>query len=426
MEFGISFSVLLVLTLIGSPVSMAVGACSAVYLLLAGVSLQAVPQKMFTTLDNSALLAVPLYLLAGFLMNTAGFTDRLFGLARRLVGHIRGSLAHASVVASMIFAGMTGSAVAEATGLGVIEIKAMEDAGFDRDFATAVTLASSTIGPIIPPSIIMVIYGVVADVSVGALFLGGIIPGTVMGICLMVMVYVISARRDYPLFRRATLGELLSSFLSAIPPMVTPVIIVGGLLAGVFTATEGAVAAVVYTLIIGLFVYKWMNWRDIPKILLDVGVTTAVISLVVSTTGVFGWVLARQQIPVNLMKAILNLTDNVYLVLLLINVVILIEGCFLDATPIILLMVPVLLPLLKQLNVDPLHFGVLISINTMIGLTTPPVGVCLYGVAAISKLPVERITRAMWPFWIALMAALFLVTYIPQSVLFIPHWAGRW
>jgi tripartite ATP-independent transporter DctM subunit len=406
---------------IGSPVVIAVGVSSFLYMYLTGAVLETMPQRMFTTIDSSTLFAVPLYLLAGFLMNTAGITNRIFAFADVLVSHIAGGLAHVNVVASTIFASMSGSSVADAAGLGAVEIKAMENAGYDTDFSAAVTLASCTISPIIPPSIIMVIYGVTAEVSIGQLFLAGIIPGLFMALSLMSVNFVISRKRKYSVRPKPTLQEIWSSFREALLPLGTPFIIVGGIIGGVFTPTEAAAVAVAYTLFLDVIFYRELSLRKIKKILLDVGITSSAILFLVSVTGILSWVLAIEQIPIQVMQFFLSITSNPYFIILVINIIILLLGTILDATPIILLMVPILLPLLKSIHFDPIQFGIIISINTMIGLTTPPVGVSLYSVSAVSGAPVQNIVREIRPYWLALIICLLIFTYIPAISLTLPR-----
>jgi tripartite ATP-independent transporter DctM subunit len=408
------------LMLLSVPIAFSIGLGSVYYFLASGKPLMMIPQKMFTTVDNFTLLAIPLFILAGNIMNTGGITKRLFDFARTCVGHITGGLGHVCVLASIIFAGMSGSATADAVGLGSIEIPAMEKEGYDKDFSSAIVLGAATIGPIIPPSIIMVIYAVVAGVSVGALFVAGIIPGLIMGGGLMVGVYVISKKRKYPSYPRATFRQLLIATRDAFPVLLTPVIIIGGIYTGYFTPTEAAMIAVVYAVILGFF-YGEISFRAIWQILRETSVTVGVIMFIVGITGAFAWWLSLEKIPLLFTEYIYSLTHDRMLILLMINVIILVEGCFLDATPIVLIMVPILMPLLKTLNVDMVYFGILISVNTMIGLTTPPVGVCLYGVSAIAKLPMERIVRAYIPFLTILIVVLFLLQVFPQLSLFLPN-----
>ena len=422
MDVSVLVLVLLVgLLIISTPVAFSVGLVSIAYLLLTGVNLISVPQRMFTTVDTSTLFAVPLFLLAGLLMNTSGVTNRIFKLARTLVGHITGGLAHVNVVASMVFASMSGSSVADAAGLGAVEIKAMTDAGYDKDFSCAVTLASCTISPIIPPSIIMVIYGITASVSIGRLFLAGLVPGILMGILLMVTNAILSRRHAYPVEQRASLGEVWRAFVDALLPLFTPVIILGGILGGIFTATEAAAVAVAYTLFLDVFIYRELTWKKFRDTVLEVGITSAAILFLVATTGIFGWILAREQVPVKVMQFFLGVTTDPSAIMLIIVLVLLILGTFLDATPIVLLMVPVLMPLLTQIDYNPVLFGVVISVATMIGLTTPPVGVSLYSVSAVAGVPIQRIIRKLVPYWITLVLCLLLITYVPALSLTLPN-----
>ncbi len=412
--------IIALLMLIGVPIAFSIGLGSVYYFIASSKPLMMIPQKMFTTVDNFTLLAVPLFILAGNIMNTGGITRRLFYFARTWVGHITGGLGHVCVLASIIFAGMSGSATADAVGLGSIEIPAMEKEGYDKDFSSAIVLGASTIGPIIPPSIIMVIYAVVAGVSVGSLFVAGIVPGLIMGGGLMVGVYLISRKRNYPTYPRATVRQLVKATWDAFPVLLTPVIIIGGIYTGFFTPTEAAMIAVVYAVILGFF-YKEMSWRAIWQILRETSVTVGVIMFIIGITGAFGWWLSLEKIPLLFTNLIYSWTQDRVVILILINIIILIEGCFLDATPIVLIMVPILMPLLKTLNVDMVYFGILISVNTMIGLTTPPVGVCLYGVSAIAKLSIEQIVRAYLPFLSILVVVLFLLLLFPQLSLFLPN-----
>jgi len=419
MDVLIACGIIAACMIIGVPIAFSIGLGSVFYFLASAKPIMMIPQKMFTTVDNFTLLAVPLFILAGEIMNTGGITQRLFSFARTCVGHITGGLGHVCVVASMIFAGMSGSATADAVGLGSIEIPAMEKEGYDKEFSSAIVLGASTIGPIIPPSIIMVIYGVVAGVSVGALFIAGIIPGLIMGLGLMVGVYVISKKRNYPSYPRPSFRQLVKATVEAFPVLLTPVIIIGGIYSGLFTPTEAAMIAVVYAIFLG-FMYREITWASIWRSLRDTSVTVGVIMFIIGITGAFGWWLSLEKVPQLFTDLIYRVTQDRLLILLLINVIILIEGCFLDATPIVLIMVPILMPLLKALDVDMVYFGILISVNTMIGLTTPPVGVCLFGVSAIAKLPMEKIVRAYLPFLAILVVVLLLLTVFPAISTFLP------
>lgn len=416
--FFLSFLVLILLRL---PISYALGVSSLIFLAGSGISLKVIPQMMTATFNSFVLLAVPLFMLAGELMNCGGITERLFNFANKLVGHIRGGLAHVNVVASIIMAGMSGSAVADASGLGLIEIKAMIEEGYDRDFSAAITAASSTIGPIIPPSIPFVIYGSLAGVSVGGLFLGGAVPGLLMGIALMVTCYFISLKRGYPHYPRATFKELFQATKQAFLPLMTPTIIIGGILFGIFTPTEAAVVTVIYSLILGMFVYKEINLEKLKTILMTVAKNTSSLMLIVSTATVFGWILAYLGASEMITNGLLAITDNKFVMLFLINIVLLIVGCFMDTTAALLIIVPMLVPVCKAVGIDLLHFGVVATLNLMIGLITPPVGVCLFVVSRIANISFEKAVKAVTPFLLTLIAVLFLISYVPSIVTFLPN-----
>jgi tripartite ATP-independent transporter DctM subunit len=358
-------------------------------------------------------------MLAGALMNTAGITRRLFEFANCLVGHITGGLGHVNVVASMLFAGMSGSAVADAAGLGTVEIEAMTAHGYDRDFSAGITAASATIGPVIPPSIIFIIYGVLAEVSIGALFLAGFIPGVLMGLALMVQIYLISRKRNYPISPRPPFRKVLSSFRAAFLPLLTPVIIIGGILAGVFTPTEAAVVAVVYALFLGAVVYRELTFEMFWKTVHKVGMQTATIMMITATANVLAWVLTRSRIPQLAAESVLSVTTNPYLILLFLNILLLVNGCLMEVIAALVILTPILVPMAKMVGIDPVHFGVVMTLNLMIGLLTPPLGVGLYTVQKVAGISFVRISRAALPFLLPLIIVLLLVTYIPDISLFL-------
>lgn len=413
-----SFALLIVLRL---PIAFCLGASSLIFLIGSGTSLLIIPQIMATTFDSFVLLAIPLFMMAGELMNSGGITKRLFGFAAELVGHIRGGLAHVNVVSNMIMAGMSGSAVADASGIAVIAIPSMVEEGFDVDFSAAITAAASTIGPIIPPSIPFVIYAATSGVSVGALFAAGAIPGVMMGIFLMVAAYFISIKRGYPCRPRAKLLDLLSSFIKAFPSLLTPIIIIGGILSGVFTPTEAAGVAVLYALILGVFIYKELTLSELIKLILSVAKNSASIMIIISMASVFAYVLAYQGIAQSVAQFILAITNNKYIVLFIINILLLIVGCFMEPTSTLLVLVPMLLPVIDAVGIDRVHFGVVAVLNLMIGLVTPPVGVCLYIVSKVAKISFERTVNAVWPLILVLILVLLIITYVPVIVLFLPN-----
>jgi len=361
-------------------------------------------------------------MLAGKLMNTGGITNRLFNFADVCVKHISGGLGQVNVLASMIFAGMSGSATADCAGLGQVEIKAMHDKGFEDDFSAAITAASACLGPIIPPSISMVIYGALSGASVGALFAAGIIPGIIAGLGLMMMVYIISKKRKFPRsYKRSSGKEIIQAFWKALPPLLTPVIILGGILTGVFTPTEAAGVASLYAFILGFFVYKEIAFKQLLGILYDVGKLTACVMVIVCTARVFGWVLTQQRVPHQLANLLISGVGNKYLILLILNLFLLFLGCFLENTAIEIIMIPLIVPILNRAGISILHFGVVMAINMQIALITPPMGMSLYVVSKLANVKVEKVVKAIIPFLIILVIVLVLITYIPSIPLFLPN-----
>jgi tripartite ATP-independent transporter DctM subunit len=406
---------------IGVPVAIALAGSSAVFLLFYGsVPEMVVAHRMVNGVDSFPLLAVPFFILAGNLMNTAGITERIFGFARALVGWMRGGLGHVNVGASVIFAGMSGAAVADAGGLGAIEIKAMRDAGYEPDFAVGVTAASSTIGPIIPPSLPMVIYGVVAGASIGQLFAAGFVPGLMMAVSLMAMVAWYAHRRGYPRDQAFELRRLWTSFVHAFLSLMTPAIIIGGILSGAFTPTEAAIAASAWALVLGAIVYRTLTWRRFLRVSFDTIETTAVVLFVVAGASIFAWLLTSNRVPEHFAAAILSVSDRPWVILILINLILLVVGCFMETVAAITILVPVLLPIAITMGVDPVHFGVIMVLNLMLGLLTPPVGMVLYVLSRVAKMPFERCVVATAPFLVPLTIVLLLVTFVPQITMWLP------
>ena len=405
--------ILLLTFLAGIPLAFSIGVATLVGALVAQVPIQAVIQQMIRGVDSFVLLAVPAFLLAGNLMNSGGITTRLFTLAERLTGFIPGSLAHASVVASCIFAGMTGSAVAEAGGLGLVEIKAMRENGFDSDFACAVTAASATIGPIIPPSIPMVLYGAAADVSVARLFLGGFIPGLLMAAFIMVYIYWVSRRRRFPRGSVPSGRDLWAVFKRALLALCTPVILLGGIFTGIVTPTEASILAVVYALIIILGVYREITAQEMYRTILDSLFSTAIVGVIIAFSYGFSFVLTMIQVPQQAAAWLLGVTQDPLMILLILNVFFLIVGLFMDPTASILVLTPILMPVVKNAGIDPVHFGLVMVLNLMIGLLTPPVGMVLYTVANVGAISVERLLKELVPLYIPLLLVLALVRLLP-------------
>ncbi|NWG02027.1 MAG: TRAP transporter large permease [Syntrophaceae bacterium] len=416
---GISFVTFLIL---GIPIAFVLGLTSFVALLYSGtIPLLLMPKEMFSGTDSFPLLAVPFFILAGNLMNAGGITKRLINFCNILLGYVRGGLALVNVVASMFFAGITGAAVADTSALGSILIPAMTEENYDRDFSAAVTAASSTVGPIIPPSIPMVILGTVGELSIGALFLAGVIPGIMVGLSLLGVSYIISRRRNYPKGRIKTIKEFFFGLKDAILALLMPGIIMGGILGGIFTPTEAAVVAVVYALLVSFLIYREIRWRDLHKILVDSIVTTSIIMLVIANSAIFGWILANQQVPQAFAHIFLSISNNKWVILLLINIFLLFVGTFMETTASLIILTPILLPLAVKVGIDPIHFGLVMVLNLVIGLITPPLGVCLFIACSIAKITLEQIVKAILPFLIAVIAVLFIVTYIPQLSLWIPQ-----
>jgi tripartite ATP-independent transporter DctM subunit len=420
-ELWILFGALGIMLILGIPVAIALAGSALLFIATSSaVPPLVVAHRMINGVDSFPLLAVPFFILAGNLMNTAGITARIFNFALSLVGWLRGGLGHVNVGASVIFAGMSGAAVADAGGLGAIEIKAMRDAGYDDDFSVGITAASSTIGPIIPPSLPMVIYGVVAGASIGQLFAAGFIPGLIMALSLMIMVAVIAWRRNYPRDQAFRLRVLWASFRRAFLSLLTPVIIVGGILSGAFTPTEAAVAACAYALFLGLVVYRTLTLRRFLRVSFDTIETTAVVLLVVGAAAIFAWVLTSNRVPEVVAGMLLAVSDRPWVILLLINLILLVVGCFMETVAAITIMVPVLLPVAVELGIDPVQFGVIMVLNLMIGLLTPPVGMVLYVLARVANIRFERAVVGTAPFIVPLFVVLMLVTFIPSLTMWLP------
>ena len=414
------FALLFLFLLLGMPVAVALGLSSLIYILLTGVPEVTVLHNMVGGVNSFPLIAVPFFVMAGHLMNTAGITDRVFNFARACVGWMSGGLGHVNVGASVIFAGMSGAAVADAGGLGNVEIKAMKDAGYDSDFAVGITAASSTIGPIIPPSLPLIVYGVLADASIGRLFAAGIVPGLLMALALMAMVWWISKKRSYPRDAAFDWARLRATFKDAIAPLVTPVIIVGDIVTGIFTPTEAAIAAVVWSMFLGMAVYRTLDLKALARVSMETVETTASIMMIVAASAVFAWILTADQVAGQLVMAVEGLTGNKMLILLLLALIVLLVGCFMETLAAMTILVPVLMPVVLAAGVDPVHFGIILIMNLMLGLLTPPVGMVLYVLAKVSDVPFERCVKATLPFLLPLVLVLLLLTFVPALTLWLP------
>ncbi len=389
------------------------------------IFLQTLPRRLYAGMDSFPLIAIPLFILAGNIMNVGGITVRLVDFAKVLVGHLRGGLAQVNIVSSVLFAGLSGSAVADTSALGSMLVPAMERDGYSKKFAVAVTAASSIIGPIIPPSIIMIVYAYVMNVSVAALFAAGIVPGIVMALGLMAVTSYLGKKREFPkVVRRATARESAIAFRDAFVPLMTPVIILGGIVSGVFTPTEAAGSAVIYALLVGFFYTKSLKLSDLPRLMTTTGVTSASILIVIGAAGAFGYALTLSQLPARVADLLPQITTNLVLILLMVNLLLLATGMFLDSGPAIIILAPLLGPALLELGVDPLHLAAIMSINLTIGLATPPLGLVLFVGSSISGVPVATIAREMIPYYAVHFAVILAVTFVPALSLAVPRLLG--
>jgi tripartite ATP-independent transporter DctM subunit len=420
-----TFISLIVMLLMGFPIYLSLIGASVLYVLFnPELSMMLVIQKVISAPNSFPLLAVPFFIFAGQLMNTGGVTRRIFRFAENLVGHFRGGLGYVNVLASMIFAGMSGSAIADAGGLGLVEIKAMRDAGYDDDFSIGVTAASSLIGPIIPPSIPFVIFGAMANVSIGGLFVGGLLPGVLMGLTLSVMIFFIAKKRNYPVVAPASLRELALSFKDSILAILTPVIIIGGIWLGFFTPTEAAFVSIIYALVVITFAYREFKIRNLPRLILETIRMVAPSIMIVAGAAIFAWILSYEKVDKAFMSLLFGFTTNKYLILLIMNVLLIFIGCFVDIVAAIMIMLPILLPISTAIGLHPIHLGVILVLNLMIGLLTPPVGMVLYILSSMTKKTVGEIIKMVTPWLVPLVIALLFVTFIPDLVLFLPNLLG--
>jgi len=414
------FIVFFALLFLGFPIAFALGLSVLSYLLVADISLTIIPIKMYSGIDVFVLLSIPGFILAGNLMNHCGMTDRIIAFCNHLVGHIRGGLGLANIGASMIFAGISGTAVADTASIGSVMIPAMKKEGYEADYSCAVTASSSTVGPIIPPSLPMIIAGSLTGLSIGKLFLAGAVPGLLLAAGMMVMSYTISQKRKHPKQTRSSLKEIKGGFIDAFWALMMTLLILFGIVGGVFTPTEASIVAVLYALFVGLFFYKSIRFRDLKKIILESAGTTASLMVLVGFANLFGWILVSEQIPQHLADSMLGLTTNKWVILLLINILLLFIGTFMETIASLLILFPILLKVAVAVDVDPIQFAVIAVLNLIIGLNTPPVGVCLFVASGIGKVSVEKIAKAGLPFLLVSLVVLLLVTYIPQISLFLP------
>jgi tripartite ATP-independent transporter DctM subunit len=414
------------LMLLGAPIgfSLGIAALAAFVQMDVPALLNMVPQRFYAGLDMFTLMAMPFFILAGEIMNKTGITHRLVEFANALVGHLRGGLAHANIVASIFFAGLTGAAVSDTAAIGTMLIPAMEKDGYELDYSAAVTAASSVIGPTIPPSNMMVIYGSLMSVSIAGLFAAGILTGLLLAFLLMLLAAYYAAKRNYPKRPRSTLRMMLKSTKDAVVPLMMPVIILGGILSGVFTPTEAAAVAVGYAAFVGLFVFKTIKFRDFLPLFYQTAMVTGVVFLIIGTASICGWVLASERVPETVAGFLLSLSAGKSSLLLLILILMMIVGCFMDIAAALIILGPILHPLAVSQGIHPLHFGIIMVFSLNIALITPPVGACLFVACGITRLSLEQLSRAIWPFIMVEFAALFIIAFVEEIPMFIPKLLG--
>jgi len=413
---------LFALLILGVPIAYSLGVAALAAAIFVGLPLEAVLLKVSDGVDNFALLAIPFFVFAGALMAEGGMAWRLVAFANIFVGFLRGGLAMVNILASMFFGGISGSSIADTSSIGSILIPMMKKQGYDDAFSVNVTITSSTQGIIIPPSHNAIIYAYAAGgtISIAQLFLAGIIPGIMIGLSLMALAFIISSRNRYPRGRVVPLREALKTTWEALAGLSTVVIIVGGVIGGIFTPTESAAVAVVWAFLITMFVYRDLKWRQLPGVLHNVIRTVAMVMIVIGFAAGFAYLMTLMQLPVKVTAFLLSLSENKYAIMMMVNIMLLVLGTFMDMAPLILICTPILLPVMTSIGVDPVHFGIIMMLNLGIGLCTPPVGTTLFVGCAIGKVSIERCARTLWPFWVAMLVVLLLVTYFPGLALWIP------
>lgn len=411
---------------IGVPIAFTLGLSALIYLVfLHAGPLRMIGTQMFAGVDSFAYIAIPFFILAGELMGAGGITTRLITFASALVGRVKGGLAYTVIVAEMILSGVTGSAVADAAALGTILIPSMKKEGYDNSFATALVAAASVLGPIIPPSLIMVVYGVTANESIGALFIGGIIPGVIMGLFLMLTSRVLGYWYPLPVKPSGvSFKEIAGTGRDAFFSLLMPVIVIGGILSGAFTPTEAAVVACVYALFVGIFIFKELKLSMLSNLFVRSGVTSSMVLLIAACASIFSLLLTTELIPQRLSAFVVSFATTQASIIILINIFLLIAGSLMETSALIIILTPILLPLVTQAGVHPLHFGIIMTVNLSIGLVTPPVGVCLFVGCAIGKISLEKLTIAIWPFILCHLSALAMITFFPEIVLWLPRYFG--
>ena len=415
------FVVFLACIVLRMPIAFSLGFSSFIYILFSDIPLSILPERMFSGIDSFVILCVPGFILAGNLMNVGGITDRIIHFCMALIGHVRGGLGLANVGSSMVFAGISGTAISDTVSIGSVMIPAMIKRGYDAEFSAAVTASSSTVGPIIPPSLPMVIAGTVTGLSVSRLFVAGIIPGLLLGFGLGIVSYLISVKRNHPKEDRLPFSEVVRSFFSAFWAILMTLIILGGIMGGFFTPTEAAMIAVFYALIVGFFVYGELKLSALPKIVFDSALTTASLMVLVGFANVFAWILTSEEIPLMVTQAMLSISSGPVGYIILVNILLVFVGMFMETIAALMILMPILLKPAIALGIDPIQFAIMCVLNLVIGLTTPPVGVCLFVASSIARISVGRLSIALIPFIAVSFLVLLLVSFVPQVTLFLPN-----
>lgn len=415
------FMGLIILILLGMPAAFSLGIVSLIYLQLNGINLSMIAQSMSRGVNSFTMLAIPFFFLAGELMNTSGVTQRIINMSMVMVGHLKGGLAQVNIVASIIFAGISGSATADTAALGSVLIPAMEKEGYDKDFSAAITVASSIVGPIIPPSITLVIYGIVAQQPIGKLLVAGLIPGLLVGLSLLIYTYFYSKKMDYPSHPRATFSEAKTAFSQGVSALIMPLIIIGGVLSGIFTPTESAAMAVLYGFIVGFFLYKNINIHNFFTTLRSVGLSSVNTLFILSTATIFSWVMTMARVPDYVVDLMFKISTNNFVLTGLLLVILMIVGLFMLPSQALIVLTPIFVPVAIKIGIDPIHFGIIMVLTLVFGGCTPPVGLMLYVASDIADLPFARLVKAILPLYVPIVIAIILVTFFPQISMFLPN-----
>ncbi|WP_400163332.1 TRAP transporter large permease [Brevibacillus sp. TJ4] len=418
----IVIAVFLGLLVLGVPIAYVLGISSIVYIVSSDMGLfGSAPMRVFQGVQNFGLLAIPLFVFVGELMNSGGISTRLVRFTNVVLGHFRGGLAYVNIATNMFLASILGSANAQTAMMSRVMVPAMEKEGYKREFSSAVTVSSSLLGPIIPPSLVFIIYGVISETSITRMFLAGVIPGIVLAVSFMLLIYVIAIKENFPKAEKATSRQAFRALLEVIPALLIPLVILVGILTGVFTATESAAVASLIAFFVGFFFYRELKLKDLPKILIDTALNSATVTFIVAMASLLGWILAFERVPNAIGDFLISFSDSPYVFLFILNILLLIVGMFMDGIAAMIILVPILLPVALNLGIDPVHLGIIICINLTIGLITPPVGTALFIASSISEIRMETLTRSLIPFIIVAYAVLLLITYIPAITLTVPQ-----